>query len=226
MAADHQHELVQLAQRRFAAFFDGDKTVYEQVVAKDAMFAYSNGRTLTYDQAMSELAPLAKAGTYHFHYENIRLRDFGNSALLVYRLLFHGPPAEGGDYEGVESDTFARFNGAWKLVAVHGTTIPYPKRVSTKVDPKLLDEYVGRYESAPGSYYDISREGDQLVGQRAGFQKVPWFAESSDVFYVASDPTVSRVFMRGMTGHVSKLLQVDIQGNTEWTRVDPALRPL
>jgi len=217
---DRQNELVQLARRRFAAFFDGDKKVYEQLVAKDAVFAYSNGRTLNYEEAMSELAPLAKAGTYNFHYEDIKFRDFGNSALLVYRLVFHGPAGEGGDYEGVESDTFARVDDAWKLIAVHGTTIPYPKRASVKVDRKRLDEYVGRYESTPGIYYDITCEGDQLVGRRNGFQKTPWVAESTDVFYVASDPTATRVFMRAPNGQVAKLVRVDVQGNTEWTRVN------
>src|ERR1700681_1065979 len=76
-APDRRNELVQLAQRRFAAFFEGDKTGYEQLVAKDAVFVYSNGRTLNYVEAVSELAPLARAGTYSFHYEDVKFRDFG-----------------------------------------------------------------------------------------------------------------------------------------------------
>jgi Domain of unknown function (DUF4440)/Domain of unknown function (DUF3471) len=218
-ATDRQNELVQLAQRRFAAFFEGDKTAYEQLVATDAVFVYSNGRTLNYVEAVSELVPLARAGTYSFHYEDVKFRDLGDTALLVYRLVFHGPPGVGGDYEGVESDTFTRLNNVWKLIAVHGTTIPYPKRVSITVDPKLLDEYVGRYESAPGVYYEITREGNQLMGERNGFQKAPWLAESTDIFHVTSDPTASRVFMRDPNGGVSKLVRVDVQGNTEWTRL-------
>jgi hypothetical protein len=216
---DGQNQFVQLAQRRFKAFFEGDKAAYEQLVAKGAVFAYSNGRTLNYDQATSELAPLAKAGTYSFHYEDVQFRDFGESTLLVYRLILHGPPEVGGDYQGLESDTFAQIDGVWKLIAVHGTTIPYPNRMSVSVDPRLLDEYVGRYQNAPGTYYDISRNGNQLVGQRNGFQKAPWLAESRDIFYVPSDPTATRVFMRDSNGFVSKVVRVEVQGNTEWTRV-------
>lgn len=218
-ATDRESNFVQLAQRRFAAFFEGNKAVYEKLVSKDAVFVYSNGRTLNYVEAVTELAPLAKAGTYSFHYEDVKIRDFGDSALLVYRLVFHGAPGIGGDYEGVESDTFTRLNNVWKITAVHGTTIPYPKRVSITVDRKLLDEYVGRYESAPGVYYEITCQGDQLIGQRNGFQKVPWLAEASDIFYVTSDPTASRVFMRDSHGVVSKLVRVDVQGNSEWRRV-------
>jgi hypothetical protein len=120
----------------------------------------------------------------------------------------------------VESDTFTRLNNVWKLTAVHGTTIPYPNRVSITVDTKLFDEYVGRYESAPGVYYEITRERDQLMGERNRFQKVLWLAESTDIFYITSDPTASRVFMRDPNGGVSKLVRVDVQGNTEWTRLN------
>jgi hypothetical protein len=213
-----QEELVHLAEQRFKAFFEGDKTTYERLVSKDAVFAYSNGRTLNYVEALSELAPLAKAGTYSFHYEDIQFRDFGNSALLVYRLVFSGPPAIG-DYQGVESDTFARHNNAWKLIAVHGTSIPYPERTSTTVSSDLLEEYVGRYEKTPEIYYDITCEGKQLMGQRNGYPKVPWLAESSDIFYIPSDPTASRVFMRDSKGGICKLVRVDVEGNTVWTRV-------
>jgi hypothetical protein len=92
-------------------------------------------------------------------------------------------------------------------------------RASITVNRKLLDEYVGRYESAPGVYYEITRERDQLMGQRSGFQKVPWLAEFTDIFYVTSDPTATRVFIRDSSGDVSKIVRVDGQGNTEWKRV-------
>jgi len=221
-ASARKAELVQLAQRRFQAFYAGDKAAYAQIVARDAVFTYSNGRTLNYAQALSELAPLAPPGTYGFRYQDIQLRDFGDSALLVYRLIFHGPPDGGGDYQGTESDTFARRDGTWKLVAVHGTTIPYSQRTNVSVAPSVLDAYVGRYQRSPGVFYDVTRQGDQLYGQRAGFQKTAWLAESKDVFYAPGDPTAVRVFMRDATGAVAKLMRIDIQGDTEWIRLRTA----
>ena len=208
-------EIVRLSQQRFQAFFDGDRATYGRMVAKDAIFAYSNGRTLDYAQAMKELTPLAKPGSYKFHYEDVEFRDFGETVLLMYRLVFRGPE---GEYQGVTTDLFERRNGGWQLVALHGTTIPYPNRLRAAVDPRLLDEYVGRYEGASGAYYDISREGNQLMGQRNGFARVPWLAESNEVFYVPSDPTASRVFLRDSRGKVSKIIRVDVDGDTVWQR--------
>ena len=213
---NEQQELVQLAQRRFKAFFEGDAATYRQIVAKDAVFAYSNGRVLNYTEALRELEPLAKPGSFDFHYEDIQFRDLGGGAMLLYRLVFNGPE---GAYEGWESDTFAHRDQGWVLVAVHGTTIPYPNRANLSVEPKLLDEYVGRYAGPQDAYYEITRQGNQLFGQRSGFPKVPWSAESSDIFYVPSDPYASRVFMRDARGRISKLVRIEVTGNTVWTRM-------
>src|SRR3954470_1680474 len=89
-AGSREKEFVKLARQRFQAFFDGDRATYQRLVARDVIFAYSNGRTLNYTDAMKELAPLAKPGTFSFHYEDVQFRDLGQCALLVYRLVFRG----------------------------------------------------------------------------------------------------------------------------------------
>ena len=167
-----QRELTQLSRRRFAAFLDGDRATYQEIVSPDAIFAYSNGRVLTFDDAIAELVPLAPPGSYEFRHEDVQLRAAGGGALLVYRLLAHGPGGIG-DYEGIESDFFVRRDGAWKPIAVHGSTIPYPTRPSVALDTTALDAYVGRYDGALNAHYDITRNGNVLVGQRSGFPAIP-----------------------------------------------------
>lgn len=215
-----EQKFVELSQRRFQAFFDGDKAAYEHLLASDVVFVYSNGRVLDRRRAIAELTPLAKPGTFTFMYKDVQLRDLGNSVVLVYRLVFHGPP-EVGDYQGMSSEIWALRNGAWQLLALQGTTIPYPARTPVAVDSTLLDEYVGRYAADPGVYYDISRQGTQLMGQRNGFAKVPWLAESDDSFFVLSDPSASRIFMRDSKGRIAKLLRVEAAGNSVWTKIPP-----
>jgi len=51
------------------------------------------------------------------------------------------------------------------------TTIPYPKRVSIARRSQLLDEYVGRYENAPGVSYEIYPGREPADGQRKGFKR-------------------------------------------------------
>lgn len=220
VSANRQQELVELSQRRFQAFFDGDKATYDRLLASDAVFVYSNGRVLDRGQAIAELAPLASPGTFQFRYEDVQFRDLGDSAVLIYRLVFHGPP-EIGDYQGVTTDIWALRKGAWQLAALHGTTIPYLERAHVDVDPTLLDEYAGQYANGH-FYYDITRQGAQLFGQRNGFDKVPWLAESEFSFYVPSDPSATRIFIRDQKGHVSKLIRIEAAGNSVWTKATAA----
>jgi serine-type D-Ala-D-Ala carboxypeptidase/endopeptidase len=54
----------------------------------------------------------------------------------------------------------------------------------TKVDPQILDRYVGRYQlPMAGTVFTVTREGNQLFTQQTGQQKIEIFAESEQVFF-------------------------------------------
>ena len=58
------------------------------------------------------------------------------------------------------------------------------ERVVAKVDPKIFDDYVGRYEIAPTFVITITREGDALMAQATGQPKNPIFPESETKFFL------------------------------------------
>jgi D-alanyl-D-alanine-carboxypeptidase/D-alanyl-D-alanine-endopeptidase len=63
--------------------------------------------------------------------------------------------------------------------------LPAPKvRKEIALDPKILDRYVGNYELAPNFILTITREGNQLISQATGQQKLPLYAESEKDFFV------------------------------------------
>jgi CubicO group peptidase (beta-lactamase class C family) len=51
------------------------------------------------------------------------------------------------------------------------------------VSPKILAQYTGTYELQPGFDLVITLEGDQLVSQATGQDKIPLFAESETKFF-------------------------------------------
>jgi hypothetical protein len=57
-------------------------------------------------------------------------------------------------------------------------------RPEVNLDVKILDQYVGRYELAPGFVLTVTREGNQLMVQATGQDKVPVFAESEAKFFL------------------------------------------
>ncbi|HYR28260.1 MAG TPA: serine hydrolase, partial [Thermoanaerobaculia bacterium] len=61
---------------------------------------------------------------------------------------------------------------------------PPAQHKEVKIDPKLLDAYVGRYELAPNFILSVTREGDRLFTQATGQPKIEIFPESDRKFFV------------------------------------------
>ena len=77
--------------------------------------------------------------------------------------------------------------------------------IAVKVDPKLFDAYVGRYELAPNLILTISRDGDRLLAQATGQPQLELFAESETKFFLKTiDAKVT--FVKEATGKVTHLI--------------------
>lgn len=78
------------------------------------------------------------------------------------------------------------------------------KRVAVKIDPAKLDALVGEYEIAPTLKFKFTREGDVLMLEPPGQNKVPVFAESeTDFFLKVVDATLK--FLKDENGKVTGL---------------------
>lgn len=67
-----------------------------------------------------------------------------------------------------------------------------PAHKESGVDPKLLDQYVGKYALSPSFILTITREGDHLFAQATNQAKFEIFAESSrDFFYKVVDAQIT-----------------------------------
>ena len=86
--------------------------------------------------------------------------------------------------------------------------LPYElprERVEIKVESKILDSYVGRYEFSPTLSITISREGEGLVVQLTGQSKLQIFPESETKFFLrAVDAQIS--FVKDPDGRVTHLI--------------------
>jgi len=68
---------------------------------------------------------------------------------------------------------------------VFGATVSLPKaHVVAKVDPKIYDAYVGKYELSPTFAITVTREGDRLITQATGQGKIEIFPESETDFFL------------------------------------------
>jgi CubicO group peptidase (beta-lactamase class C family) len=58
------------------------------------------------------------------------------------------------------------------------------ERVAIKIDPKILDAYVGQYELRPDFIITMTKEGDSLMTQATGQPKFELFPESETKFFL------------------------------------------
>jgi CubicO group peptidase (beta-lactamase class C family) len=82
--------------------------------------------------------------------------------------------------------------------------IPAPA-LEVKVDPKVYDAYVGRYELAPNFILTISKEGDRLMAQATGQPQFELFPESETKFFL-KEVDAKVTFVKDGTGTVTHLI--------------------
>src|SRR5215813_11872780 len=85
-------------------------------------------------------------------------------------------------------------------------------RVIAKLDPKLLDAYIGEYQIGPGISVTIMREGDKLFAAAASFGKNEIFLDFEDMFTV-SLMGAQLTFIQNEKGEVSDLT-IDFNSQT------------
>lgn len=82
---------------------------------------------------------------------------------------------------------------------------PPKERAAIKLDPVILDTYVGEYELTPGAVFTIRREGDRLMVRLTGQSFLEIFPESeTNFFYKVVDAQIS--FVKDADGKTTGLV--------------------
>jgi outer membrane protein assembly factor BamB len=89
---------------------------------------------------------------------------------------------------------------------VYAVELQAPReRQAVNVDPKVLAAYVGEYETMPGQTFVITLEGEKLLAQSQGRDKVELLAESESKFFLPDSPAEFE-FVRDEKGVCQKLV--------------------
>lgn len=101
--------------------------------------------------------------------------------------------------EGIDDIGLHLLDDRSKLLA------PPRQRNEIKLDAKILDRYVGRYQLAPEFALTVTREGDRLFVRATNQPRLEVFAEGErDFFYKAVDAQIS--FIAGEDGTITSLV--------------------
>lgn len=216
--ASTEEELTKITQQLLDAVAVGDKAVWDKYLAEGCLYSPEDGRTLTKAQLLEELRPLPEGYVGQLRVANPQVREYGDTAIITYdameELEIYGQRIKTRFHT---TETYLKREGRWQMIASQVLVVPgdlMPVELSTK----LLDDYTGIYELAPGVTYTVSREENQLMGQRAGRAKESLWAESADRFF-RKGVRGEKIFVRDRRGQVIKMIDRRDNNDLIWKRV-------
>jgi hypothetical protein len=184
------------------AIAPGDRTVWERLLTKDALYVDENGTILRREQFLAALTPLPAGSSGHIDIVQYEATIHGNVALVIHkddeRENYHGIALRA-DY--LMTETWLKEGEEWRLALVHAYVVAKDPP-AIKSSAKALAEYEGRYRAAADLGYVIRRDGDHLVGDREGLPPVTLAQESADVFFIAGKPRDRKIFRRDANNNI------------------------
>lgn len=197
-----EQELKRLEDEWLNSYLRGDKQTFDRIVADDFTRTDESGKFATKAEERAIVQAPPPSVNASLANEDMKVRFYGNVAIVTGLIV---SKVQGNlSFQSRFTDTFVKRGGRWQVVARHYSRVPM-ERIAGKVDSGIYDDYVGRYEIAPSVVVEITKEGEKLMSQTTGQQKMELLPESEIEFFIKGF-TASFIFVRDGTGRAAKLI--------------------
>lgn len=153
-----------------------DSAVHERFWADDLIYTRSAGVRINKEELMkgvrSAPAPKPDDPVTVYTAEDIKIQQYGNAAVVAFRLVINTTKADGTKTVGnnLNTGTFIKRSGKWQAVAWQSTVIPEPKPAAladtkpSAVKPTTSSSTTTRvYQKGPrGGCYYINSSGSKV----------------------------------------------------------------
>ena len=221
-ATDKTTELLRTKdQALLDAFAPGDRRVWDQALAADAVYVDENGVIMDRAEFLKQLEPLSPGASGTIKITSYSAHIVGDLATVVHT------DDERENYYGqmlyaryLMTETWRREGKDWKLYLAHAyAVLKDPPTIS--LPPQELQQYVGRYEGGADLVYLIQWDGKQLVGGRQGREMKPLAVELRDVLFVPGQPRIRKIFQRDANGKITGFVDRRESWDLVWRRAGP-----
>ena len=219
---DAPPQITQLLRAKDQALLDaiapGQVKVWDEALAPDAVYVDENGVIMDRAAFLKQLTPLPAGASGTLAIASYQAALHGDVATVIHTddetEIYHGQTLKA---RYLTTETWQKSDDDWKLLQIH-TYAMLQDPPTQKLDAKELDAYVGRY-TAGDVVYVLHRDGDRLIGQREGGSPVEWNAEVRDVFFIAGQPRIRRIFQRDATGKITGFVDRRESWDLVWKKV-------
>jgi ketosteroid isomerase-like protein len=201
------------------AIAPGDKKVWEDALASDAVYVDESGTILDRKGFLDQFTPLPAGSSGKLEIANYQAHVSGDLATVIHlddeQETFHGQKLTA---QYLTTETWRRDGYDWKLYLVHTYAVLKDPPAIT-LPEKELKQYVGEYRAAPDLMYEIRFDGQRLVGGRKGASMKPLDVEVRDVLFVPGQPRIRKVFLRNDNGKITSFVDRRESWDLVWKKV-------
>src|SRR6266850_855499 len=201
----------------------GDAAVWQHYLSEHAIYVSETGEVATKQELLQGFKAFPEGLKGSIELKSISVMPYGDIAISTFianerQTVYDQTIAV--DYRATH--TWSRESGSWRLIAAQNVVMARnPKPLP--IDLRNLDEYSGTYEMSGKRRYRVQRRGDGLIGGREGSELAPLIAVGDNVFADSSSALgVLRIFVRGASGAVERMVQRRKFADIDWIKVVPA----
>ena len=206
--ADSRATILKQEQKMADAIAAGDKPVWDKYLDPDVIYAEEDDTYKGKAAMVEEIRPLPKGLGGTIKIALLSYHEDGDVAVALFR------QNETEQYFGQTIHAKYLTNTTWRKRADEWKQIA-GQVLAEKTDPPAvalpaaqLTQYAGTYrlKNSDPTYTLAVVEG-QLTGTRNGHKPATWNAETPDVFFIAGDPRIRKIFQRDATGKITGFVE-------------------
>ena len=204
--ADKNVELLRAKdQALLDAIAPGDRKVWDQALAADAVYVDENGTVIERAEFLKQLDPLPAGTSGTIKIASYSAHVAGDLATVIHtddeEENYHGQILHA-RYLTTETWRLQEGDGEWKLHLVHAYAVLHdPPAISLPADD--MRQYAGRYTAGTDLVFVIQWDGKQLMGGRQGGAMKPLQVEVRDVLFAPGQPRIRKIVQRDEKGEIT-----------------------
>jgi hypothetical protein len=194
----------------------GDRKVWEEALADNAIYVDENGIIIERAEFLKQLEPLPSGVSGTLQIATYSASVSGDLATVIHKddevENYHGQVLHA---SYLTTETWHHEAYGWKLHLIHTfAVLKDPPAVALPVEE--LRQYAGRYRAAPDLAYVIQWDGKQLTGGRQGGTTKPLAVEVRDVLFAPGQPRTRKIFQRDEKGKITGFVDRREGGDLVW----------
>ncbi len=219
--ADDRELITAQMQELTDAIASGRVATWDKYLDSTVIYAEEDGSYKGKGEMLKEIVPLPPGLGGTIKVELLAYHEDGNVAVALFRQdeseNYHGQMLHA-DY--LSNTTWKRRPDGWRLIGA--------QVLAEKSDPPAitlpvsqLREYVGSYRLKDSDdIYSIQLTRGRLTATRRGRQPAAWNAELRDVFFVAGDPRIRKIFQRDGAGRIVGFVERRESWDIVWQKIE------